>query len=107
MPGSLARSLAVFELGESGGGTIVEQARRSGIEAIDDDYADALALFVDEEHRHADILAICVRMLGGTLIRKNWTATLFVFARRLIGLRLKILVLLAAEWVGRRLIRLI
>ena len=30
----------------------------------------------------------------------NWTARLFVIARRLIGLRLKIVVLLAAEVVG-------
>jgi hypothetical protein len=54
----------------------------------------------EEEHRHANILAMCVRLLGGTLIRENWTARLFVFARRLIGLRLKVIVLLAAEVVG-------
>ncbi len=59
-----------------------------------------MAYFVEEEHRHANILAMCVRLLGGTLIRSNWTACLFVFARRLIGLRLKVLVLLAAEVVG-------
>lgn len=99
-PVSLARSLAIFQLGESGGGTIVEQARRSRIPAIDARYADAMALFVEEEHRHADILAVCVRLLGGSLIHKNWTATLFVASRRLIGLRLKVLVLLAAEVVG-------
>lgn len=100
LPESLARSLAIFQLGESGGGTIVEQARQSGIRSIDDNYADAMHLFVKEENRHADILAICVRMLGGSLIQENWTAKLFVGSRRLIGLRLKVLVLLAAEVVG-------
>lgn len=100
IPESLAKSLAVFQLGESGGGTIVEQARRSRIESVDGNYADAMQLFVKEEHRHAEILAICIRNLGGTLIRQNWTAKLFVFARRLVGLRLKVLVLLAAEVVG-------
>ena len=100
IPVSLAKSLAIFQLGESGGGTIVGQARRSRIESIDSNYADAMQLFVKEEHRHAEILAICIRNLGGTLIRRNWTANLFVFARRLIGLRLKVLVLLAAEVVG-------
>lgn len=100
VPASVARSLAIFQLGESGGGTIVQQARDSKLEVIDDDYADAMRLFVDEEHRHAEILAICVRNLGGQLIRKNWTANLFVFSRRLIGLRLKVMVLLAAEVVG-------
>jgi hypothetical protein len=100
LPKSLAESLAIFQLGESGGGTIIEQARRSGIKAIDYHYADAMALFVAEEHRHADILASCVTALGGTLISRNWTAQLFVAARRLIGLRIKVLVLLAAEVVG-------
>lgn len=100
VPDSVAKSLAIFQLGESGGGTIVEQARNSEIHGIDDEYAAALDLFVNEEHRHAELLAICVRNLGGSLISKNWTASLFVFARRLIGLRLKVLVLLVAEIVG-------
>lgn len=107
LPRSLARSLAVFQLGESGGGTVVSQARESRIDAVDDDYVGALAHFVAEEHRHASMLAICVRLLGGELIRSNWTAKLFVFGRRLIGLRLKILVLLAAEVVGLCYYRLI
>ena len=100
LPESLAKSLAIFQLGESGGGTIVMQARQSQLEGTDGHYADALQLFVAEEHRHAEVLAICIRNLGGTLIRKNWTASLFVIARRLIGLRLKVMVLLAAEVIG-------
>jgi hypothetical protein len=100
LPESLAKSLAIFQLGESGGGTIVTQARQSQLNGTDDHYADALQLFVAEEHRHAEVLAICIRNLGGTLIRKNWTANLFVISRRLIGLRLKVMVLLAAEVIG-------
>ncbi len=100
VPASLARSLAIFQLGESGGGTIIAEARSSRLPEIDADYAEAMALFVGEEHRHADILAICVQQLGGELIESNWTARLFVGARRLIGLRMKVLVLLAAEVVG-------
>lgn len=100
LPPSLAKSLAIFQLGESGGGTIVEQARYSKLPQINEHYAVAMALFVKEENRHADILALCVENLGGELISKNWTARLFVFARRLIGLRLKVVVLLAAEVVG-------
>jgi len=100
IPDSVARSLAIFQLGESGGGTIVAQARNSRIKSAGPQYADAMQLFVAEEHRHAEILAICVRNLGGSLIRCNWTADLFVFARRLLGLRLKVLVLLVAEVVG-------
>lgn len=100
LPESLAKSLATFQLGESGGGTIIKQARVSSLPQIDAIYAEAMALFVREENRHADILALCVQELGGELIRKNWTARLFVSARRLIGIRLKVLVLLAAEVVG-------
>lgn len=100
LPDSLARSLAIFQLGESGGGTIIQQAWHNTLEGVDEYYAAAMALFVEEEHRHANILAVCVRLLGGTLIRSNWTARLFVVARRLIGLRMKIVVLLAAEVVG-------
>jgi len=100
LPASLSESLAIFQLGESGGGSIVKQALHSKLSASDEYYAAAMALFVEEEHRHANILAMCVRLLGGKLIRDNWTARLFVFGRRLIGLRLKVVVLLVAEVVG-------
>ena len=100
VPASVARSLAIFQLGESGGGSVIEQARRSRIPGIDANYAEAMALFVAEEHRHAELLASCVRALRGKLIRNNWAARLFLFGRRLIGLRLKVMVLLAAEVIG-------
>jgi hypothetical protein len=100
IPASLARSLAIFQLGESGGGNVVEQARRSRLPSVDADYAVAVALFVAEEHRHSELLACCVRVLRGRLLDKNWTARLFVVGRRLMGLRLKVMVLLAAEVVG-------
>ncbi len=100
IPASLAKSLAIFQLGESGGGTIIKQSLHNNLPGTNEYYAAAMALFVEEEHRHANILAMCVRQLGGRLIRDNWTAKLFVFARRLIGLRLKVVVLLAAEVIG-------
>ena len=100
VPPSVADSLAIFQLGESGGGTVIDQARTSTLPGAGPDYGDAVRLFVDEEHRHANLLAMCVRMLGGELRTSNWTARLFVFGRRLMGLRLKVIVLLAAEVVG-------
>ncbi len=100
LPESLAHSLAIFQLGESGGGTVIEQARASTLRGVNEDYVRSIEYFVAEEHRHANILAMCVRLLGGRLRRTNWTASLFVAGRRLLGLRLKILVLLAAEVVG-------
>jgi hypothetical protein len=103
----MARSFALFQLGESGGGNIVEQARQSPLEGVDDQYAEAVGLFVAEERRHANQLAVCVRMMGGELVRRNWTAQLFVTGRRLFGLRFKVLALLAAEVVGLSFYRLI
>jgi lipopolysaccharide/colanic/teichoic acid biosynthesis glycosyltransferase len=97
---ALAKSLAIFQLGESGGGTVIQQARHSPLHGIDPAYCKSVEWFVEEEHRHADILAACVHALGGKCIRHNWTAKLFVVGRRLLGLRLKVLVLLAAEVVG-------
>lgn len=107
LPRSLAHSLAVFQLGETGGGSIVKQARQSRLNGIDDHYAEAVDLFVSEERRHANQLAVCVRIMGGQLIHRNWAARLFVFGRRLFGLRFKVLVMLAAEVVGLCLYRLI
>lgn len=107
LPPSVARSLAVFQLGESGGGTVVSQVRGSAYGRTHPSYARAMALFVDEEHRHAEILALAVDALGGKLIEKNWTDSLFVLTRRAMGIRLKALVLLAAEVVGMTYYRLI
>ena len=89
LPASLARSLAIFQLGESGGGTVVQQARENSAPGAGPRYAAAVDLFVDEEHRHADVLECCVSLLGGNLIKENWTARLFRAGRRLMGLRLK------------------
>ena len=69
LPDSLARSLAIFQLGESGGGTIVEQLRNSTMPGVDHNYAESMSLFVKEENRHANLLAMCVRMLNGNTHR--------------------------------------
>ncbi len=100
VPRSVVKSLAIFQLGESGGGTIVTQVKRSRLKTIDKYFHRAITLFVLEENRHAEILARCVKSLGGDTIKNNWTEQLFIFSRRLMGIRLKITVLLAAEVVG-------
>lgn len=97
---SIAYSLAIFQLGEAGEGGIAKEIDKTILFGIDGFYREALKLFVKEEGRHARILGECVRALKGKLIESNWTERLFYFGRRLLGVRLKLMVLLAAEVVG-------
>jgi hypothetical protein len=94
----LARSLAVFQLGESKGGRLADEI--DGVPGLDADYRAAIKLFIEEEQRHGDVLALAIGGLGGGLVTTTWTESLFVVARRLAGVRFKLVVLLAAETVG-------
>lgn len=92
----LARSIARFELGESGAGDeiAVRAARLGGT------YAGAVGLFTAEEARHAEWLGHLRGRFGGAPCRHHWTQTAFVALRRSLGLRTEVLVLLAAEVVA-------
>jgi hypothetical protein len=102
----LARSLAHFQLGESGeGGTLLAEARRAW--ADDPDYVAALALFVAEEQEHARLLERQVLRFGGSLVTGHWSHRWFRRVRRALGVRFEIQTLVVAEIIGTAYYRLL
>jgi len=96
----LARSLAIFALGEAGEGKIAHQIERFDPPTIDPDWRASVRMWIREEGRHGRILNLAVKALGGRPATTNWTNDLLVVGRRLLGVRLKLLVVLTAEVVG-------
>ncbi len=91
---AIARSLARFELGESGDG---ERLRRLAAETGDETYARTIELFVREENAHARWLGILRERFGGTKLTSHWSDHAFVVLRHIGALRFEICVLLSAE----------
>ncbi len=98
---ALARSLAIFQLGESGGGTRLRRYTRSiaSLERLQG-YQRAVDLFVAEEQSHAALLARTVAHLRGTLLQKQWSNSIFRWLRNLVNLEFNIQVLLTAELIA-------
>ncbi len=94
----LLDSLRRFQVGETGEGNHLKAsaARRSA------EYAETIALFIDEEKEHARMLALLIKGMGGDLMRWHWSDLAFIFIRRLMGLRLELMILLIAEMIAKR-----
>ena len=93
----VARSIARFELGESGNG---ERIRRLAAATGDPAYARAIELFVAEEGQHARWLGVLRKRFGGEKLTSHWSDGAFVALRHLGGLRREICVLLTAEVIA-------
>jgi len=98
----LIESLAIFQLGESGGGTRLRRfvLRETAAEPIAGDYSRAVDLFIAEENRHAELLGKCLDYLGGERRHKQWSNSLFRGVRSLVNLEFNIQVLLTAELIA-------
>ena len=97
----LVRSLAIFQLGESGGGTrLMRYVRRvvAGVQLAD--YENAVSLFIEEEQYHSRLLARLVQHLGGECLTGQWTNSVFRWLRNHFGVEFNIQVLLIAELIA-------
>ena len=95
----LRASLPTFQIGETGTGShLLTAAAKVG----DDDYVEALRLFVKEEQEHARLLALVCNELDIEMLDDHWTDGVFQFVRRAFGLRGEVLTLLVAEFVSNR-----
>jgi hypothetical protein len=98
---ALRDSLAIFQLGESGGGTrLMRYVRQVVPEAKLAGYEEAVALFIAEEQFHARILEHLVDHLGGRCLQKQWTNSVFRWVRNRFGVEFNIQVLLIAELIA-------
>ena len=97
----LVRSLQRFQLGESGDGSWL---RRNAVgEPME--YRHALEFFIKEEQEHARLMACVLEKLNAPLLSWHWSDWGFSRVRRLLGLKLEVLVLLAAEMIAVRYFR--
>jgi hypothetical protein len=93
----MARSIARFELGESGDG---DRLRQLAAETGDPTYSRAIELFVMEENQHASWLTTLRERFGGERLESHWSDSAFVLLRHIGGLRREICVLLTAEVIA-------
>jgi hypothetical protein len=94
---AVGRSIARFELGESGDG---ERIRSLAAATGDPAYARAIELFVREENQHARWLGVLRERFGARKLESHWSDSAFVVLRHIGGLRREICVLLTAELIA-------
>jgi hypothetical protein len=95
----LIESLQRFQVGETGEGVQLKRGARATGDAT---YAEAIALFIDEENEHARLLARALAAMHAAPLTSHWSDNVFVLVRRLMGLQLELVVLLSAEMIAKR-----
>jgi hypothetical protein len=98
LQGPLVRSLQRFQVGEQGDGAHLKQA---AAKTSDPEYAETIKLFLEEEQEHSRLLARILEGMGAPLLKSHWTDRCFIAVRHLMGLRMELMVLLAAELIAK------
>jgi rubrerythrin len=95
---AFVRSLQKFQIGESGEG---RHLRKLSAATGDEQYAQAMELFIREEQRHAELMAGILTRLNAPLLKSDWTDNCFVLMRHMSGLHTELLVLLLPEMIAK------
>lgn len=99
---AVARSVQVFQRGESGEGRHLLRCTRTYAERTGDAaYVTAVTLFIREEQRHAADLGRFLDEAAIPRIAGNWSDALFRWLRHRAGLELTIAVLVTAEILAK------
>jgi rubrerythrin len=97
----IARSIAVFQLGESSEGrTLRELARRTAARHDAPELVGITECFIREEQRHAALLGAFMGDNDIPLLQRSWTHAVFRVVRGIAGFELAITVLITAEMIG-------
>jgi hypothetical protein len=98
----IARSVQIFQLGESSEGRHLYQRSREWAERNGDpNYPTAIRLFIAEEQRHAADLGRFLTLNGMALLERTFTDTVFRKLRRFAQLDMSISVLVTAEIIAK------
>lgn len=93
----LGKSLALFQLGESGGGKHLLQKASGRTSPV---YQELLRDFLAEEAVHADLLAKLVKRFGGKTVSRHGSHACFSLLRRALDFEWEVQILMSAELVG-------
>jgi len=75
---NILKSLQAWQLGEtSDGSNLINAARKYARKLNDENYVEAIKLFIKEEQKHGNNLAKYIDLIGENRIKKNWGDSLF------------------------------
>ena len=75
---NILKSLQAWQLGEtSDGSNLIKAATKYASKLNDENYVEAIKLFIKEEQKHGENLGKYLDLIGEKRIKKNWGDSLF------------------------------